>query len=377
MCVIVTIDLTILNLCRGRLEYFIEHGFDVTVVCAPTPLAAAIEARSVRLHTAPLTRKISPLRDLLALWNLYRFLRREQFDLVEVSTPKGALIGSLAARLSGVPCLVHLLRGLAYQGKTGLGARLLRFAHAIPCRIADRVISISTQTMEQACRDDVCDRDKIEVLGYGSSNGVDLKRFSPLPEEVRRTERAALGVTDNDVVAGFVGRLTRDKGIVELVDTFAALHETMPKLRLLVVGDYEKRDRPPQRVINEITENTRIKHVEWQHETWRFFGAMDFLVLPTHREGFGTVLLEAGAMGLPVVTTEAAGWWGAVDQAKEALCVPVGDSDKLREAIARLAGDAALRCRMGNALREKVTTHYDCRRVWSLQEQAFRRLLNR
>lgn len=376
MCVIVTIDLTIQNLCRGRLEYLIEHGFDITVVCAPTPLAAAIEARGVRLHTAPLTRKISPLRDLLALWNLYRFLRKQRFDLVEVSTPKGALIGSLAAKLSGVPCLVHLLRGLAYQGKSGLRARLLRVAHAIPCRIADRVISISNQTMQQACSDDVCAGDRIEVLGHGSSNGVDLARFSPLPEEARRKVRAELGVSDEDVVVGFVGRLTQDKGIVELVDVFVALSETMPKLRLLVVGDYEERDRPPQRVMDEIAENPRIKHVEWQQETPRYFGAMDFLALPTHREGFGTVLLEAAAMGLPVVTTEAAGWWGAVDQTEEAWCVPIGDCDKLREAIARLAADAALRCQMGSALREKVTTHYDCRRVWSLQEQAFRRLLN-
>lgn len=375
LCMIVTVDITILNLNRGRLEYLTEHGFDITVVCAPTPHAAAIEARGVRLHTAPLTRAISPLRDLRALWNLYRFLCRERFDLVEVSTPKGALIGSLAAKLSRSRCLVHLLRGLAYEGKVGPAARLLRLAHRVPCRLADCVISISDSTLEHACRDGICSREKIVVLGHGSSNGVDLERFSPATNDARRKIRMELGLGDDAVLAGFVARLTRDKGVVELVDAFTTLSETKPDLRLLVVGDYEENDRPPQRVIDVIAEHPRIIHVGWRDNTPTYFGAMDFFVLPTHREGFGTVLLEAAAMGLAVITTDAAGWWGAIKEDEDALCVPVGNTEVLRDAMATLAGDIELRRRLGLAGRGKVERFFDCRAVWSSQEQEFRRLV--
>jgi glycosyltransferase involved in cell wall biosynthesis len=306
----------------------------------------------------------------LALWKLFRFLRRERFDLIEVSTPKGALIGSLAAKLAGTPCVVHLLRGLAYQGRGGLRARLLRFAHAVPCRFSKRVVSISETTLERACNDGICPRDKIVVLGHGSSNGVDLERFSP----PSRTSR--LNIPEEAIVAGFVGRLTRDKGIDELVEAFSALGESRPDLYLLLVGDYEEGDRPPRRIIETVDRHPRIRSVGWKQDTPRFFAAMDFFVLPTHREGFGTVLLEAAAMGLPVVTTGAAGWWDVIDKDKDAMCLPIGDAAELEAAMATLADDAASRNRMGTTGRRKVEQSYSCSTVWSLQEREFRRLLD-
>ncbi len=373
---IVTVDITIQNLCRGRLEYFTDHGFDVTVVCAPTAMAADIEARGVRLYTVPLTRAITPVRDLLALWGLYRFLRRERFDLIEVSTPKGALIGSLAAKLAGAPCVVHLLRGLAYQGRGRLRARLLRFAHAVPCRFSNRVVSISETTMERACQDAICPRDKIVVLGHGSSNGVDLERFSPPSRATGLAARSRLHIPEEAIVAGFVGRLTRDKGIVELVEAFSALGESRPDRYLLLVGDYEESDRPPRRIIETVARHPRIRSAGWQQDTPPFFAAMDFFVLPTYREGFGTVLLEAAAVGLPVITTKAAGWWGVIEKDKDAMCAPIGDTAGLGEAMASLAGDAELRDRMGMAARRKIEQFFNCTTVWSLQEREFRRLLD-
>ena len=377
LCVIVTVDITLQNLCRGRFEYFMERGYDVTVVCAPTPLAAEIEARGVRLHTAPLSRAVTPLRDLRALWNLYRFLKREQFDLIEVSTPKASLIGAVAARLAGAPLVVHLLRGLAYQHQKGLTYRLLRMSHRIACRFAHRVIAISQTNLEQACKDGVCSREKIVVLGQGSSNGVDLDRFSPVDDATAKGARRRLDIPDDAIVAGCVARMTRDKGMVELVDAFTALGETMPHLYLLLVGDYEQRDRPPPRIVEAIEQHPRILCVGWQEDTRSFFSVMDFFVLPTYREGLSTVLLEAAAMGLPLITTAASGWSEQVDDDATTLFVPTGDTTELKEAMGKLASSAELRAQLGKAGRSRVEQHYDNRKVWALQEQEFRRLLDR
>jgi len=377
LCVIVTVDITLLNLCRGRFEYFVANGFEVTAVCGPTPHRAQIERRGVRLETAALTRRITPLRDLLALWQLYRILRRGRFDVVEVSTPKAALLGALAARLARVPCLVHLLRGLAYAGRRGWGGKLLRFAHWLPCRLADQVISVSADTREQADRDGVCRAERNRVLGLGSSNGVDLERFKPAEPEVRSAVRRELDIPPGAMAAGFCGRFTGDKGIVELVDAFLGLADSIPELHLLLIGDYDVSDRPPSRTVDAIREHQRIRHVGWSDEPATWMSAMDLFVLPTHREGFGTVLLEAAAMGLPVITTDAAGWWHALNRAADALRVPVNDVAALRTALGRLATDVEERRRLGEAGRAKVVRHFDCQAIWFMQAREFRRLVQR
>lgn len=375
LCVIVTVDITILNLCRGRFEYLMKQGFDVTVVCASSSKAAEIEARGVCLHTAPLTRAISPLGDLMALWNLYWFLRRERFDVIEISTPKASLIGAVASWLVGAPCVVHLLRGLAYQEQGWLTARLLRWSQRVACRLSHRVVCISRSMMEQAVRDGLCGRDKIVVLGCGSSNGVDLQRFSPPDESARMEARRRLGIPEEAVVAGFVGRMTGDKGVAELVDAFTSLNERMPSLYLLLVGDYEARDHPPEWVVERIAQHNRIKHVGWQSDTLSFFSAMDFLVLPSYREGFGTVVLEAAAMELPAVVTNTLGGRDVVIEDKTGFCVPIRDVARLERAIEHLAESSDLRGRMGRSARRHVEQQYECSTVWSLQEREFRRLL--
>jgi glycosyltransferase involved in cell wall biosynthesis len=375
LCIIVTVDLTIQNLCRGRLEYFSQNGFDVTVVCAPTPLAEEIEARGARLHTAPLTRSITPWRDLRALWNLYRFLLRERFDIVEVSTPKAALLGSVAARWAGVPVVVHLLRGLAYQHQGVFAARLLRFAQRLTCRCAHRTVAIAQTMLDQARLDGVCPPEKIVMLGRGSSNGVDLQRFAPVASKTRCEMRRRIGLPADVIVAGFVGRMTRDKGLVELIDAFAALAAAIPDLHLLLVGNIEQRDRPPYRTMETIDRSTRIAWVGWQDDTRSFLGAMDFLVLPTYREGMATVLLEAAACGLPLLTTEASGWSEVDETDRTALFVPPGDAPGLAAAMERLATCPNLRSKMGRAARQSVEQHFENQAVWHMQEQEFRRLL--
>ena len=375
LCVMATVDITIQNLCRGRLEYLIARGFEVTVVCAPTPMADEIRRRGVRLFTPPLTRAMTPWTDIKCLWVLWRFFRRERFDIVEVSTPKAALLGVIAARLARQPCVVHLLRGLAYQRQRGLGAKILRWSQRIACRRAHHVMSISRSMAEQAYRDGLCASGSMILMGRGSSNGVDLERFSP-GLRVRRAElRQGLGIAPDAVVVGFVGRMTADKGLVELMDAFEGVARRHPEAVLLFVGDYEERDRPPSAVMERIDRVPFVRRAGWQADTAPYYGVMDVLALPSYREGFGAGLLEAAAAGVPVIASDIEGCRDAVDGGVTGLLVPAQDARALEAALERLVSDAGLRARMGAAGRAWAEQHFDQQVIWRMYEEHYRRFV--
>lgn len=374
LCIMATIGKSIQVLYVGRLEYLIANGFEVTVVCAPSELDDAIRARGVCLQTLPLTRAVTPWRDVRALVQLYRLLRRETFDLVEVSTPKAALVGSLAAWLARSSYVVHVLHGLAYEGKTGLLGAMLRAATRIPCRLADVTFAVSPSVRDQICANGLGRPDRIRLLGAGSANGVDVVRYAPERVALGRAVREANRIPLEAVVIGFVGRLTRDKGVEEFAEAFRMVHEEWANTVLLVVGDYEDRDLPSGESIRFLSTHGGVRHVGWQADVIPFMAAMDIFVLPTYREGLPTVLLEAAALGLPTVTTNATGARDALVDGKTGLQVPVGDVSALREALARLVRDASLREAMGRAGREWVCEHFDQREVWRRQAEEYRTL---
>ncbi len=374
LCVIATIGKSIQILYAGRLEYFIANGFEVTVVCASSELDEAIRARGVRLHTVPLTRAISPWQDLRAVYRLYRFLRSGRFDIVEVTTPKAAVVGALATSLARCPRLIHMLQGLAYQGKRGLLGWILRTSTRIPCRLSNVTLAVSPSVRDEACRDGIADPARIRVLDHGSGNGVDLERFSPQRRMSGAAVREGYGIASDAVVIGFVGRMTRDKGIDELAAAFRSLSAEFPKAVLLLVGDYEHRDRPADSTVDFLSRCASVRHVGWQTDVVSFMAAMDVVVLPTYREGLGNVLLEAAAMGIPTVTTDATGARDSIVGGVTGLRVGVGNVLELREALASLVRDAGLRETMGRAGRHWVSEHFDQRHVWLLQVEEYRRI---
>ncbi len=334
-------------------------------------------ARGVALHTAPLVRGISPGPDLRAIWNLRRFFLRERFDLVEVSTPKAAMVGALAARMADVPCLVHLVRGLLYPTRSGLAGRVMRWSEMVPCRLAHRVISVSPSVREQLDHDGLYDGDRMLVLGQGSSNGVDLERYSPSRRSQASGLKERCGIPPDALVVGFVGRLTAEKGVAELAEAFSALQAELRNTYLLILGDYEHRDLPPQHVVRALACDPRVKILGWQDDTAPYYGIMDVLVLPTYREGFPNAVLEASASGVAVVGTSALGCRDAVVDGETGLLVPPRDADSLAGAMVRLCQDTDLRLRLGKKGRKWAEEHFDRRRIWALYEQEYRRLVGR
>ena len=258
---------------------------------------------------------------------MWRLLRRIKPVICNSGTPKAGLLVGLAAWLNRVPCRIYTLRGLRLETAKGIKRMILTITEKMACFSAHRVVCVSASLRERAIALGLVARSKTVLLGAGSSNGVDPSRFEPTPQRRlrwRRALRVDLGIRPDQPVIGFAGRLTRDKGLPELVAAFQSVRQDLPEAVLLLVGDYEEGDPVPEEMRNAIESETGIHRVGFTSQIELYYLVMDIFVLPTHREGFPNTVLEAQAAGLPVVTTVATGAVDAIEDGVTGLLTPVG-----------------------------------------------------
>lgn len=355
-----------------------DAGYDPILVSSPGEQLRRIgRDAGVRYAAISMTREIAPLHDLLSLWRFYRFMRKARPTLADVGTPKAGLIGGIAAWLSGVPCRIYTLHGLRLETTTGLKRILLTLTERVACACAHRVICVSPSLRQRAIELKLVSAEKTTVLGSGSCRGVDVHRFSPEGRNSDEKERLAkgLGISTGAPVTGFVGRLTRDKGIHELVTAFAHLRRKWPGLRLLLVGDFEEGDPIPPVIRQQLATDPGIVHAGFVSDPAPYYGLMDVLVLPSYREGFPYTPLEAQACGIPVVTTTATGAVDSVVDGETGFHVPVGDWETLAARIDQLLSDPELRSRMGQRGRERVVREFSHEVVGQALLEEYERLL--
>ena len=310
--------------------------------------------------------------DLVSLFRLARLLARLRPDMTEFSSPKAGLLGSLAALLVGVPARVYMLRGFKLDTSRGLKRLILLFAERTSAGCAHVVLCNSPSLRDEALALRIAPSAKLKLLGDGSSNGVDVTHFSPGTSDVRQR----LDIRSQASVIGFVGRLTRDKGLPELMDAFTSILTAEPETDLLLVGWFdEAEDALEERFRLQIGTHPRIHLTGYVENTAPYYRAMDVLVLPTWREGFPNVVLEAAATGVPAVTTESTGSRDSVVPGITGLLIPPGCPEAIVEAVLRLLRDPVLRRRMGEAARAWVSEHYSDVRVLGLAVQFYKSLL--
>jgi glycosyltransferase involved in cell wall biosynthesis len=318
-------------------------------------------------------REIAPFRDIVSLWRLWRLLCRTQPDLVVAGTPKAGLLGTLAARLAGVPYVVYTMHGLRLETARGWKRKLLTITERIACRCAHRVHCVSPSLRARAIDLELVRPEKAVVVGPGTCNGVDADRLhaSLDAQQKARELRRQLGIEEDAPVIGFVGRFTRDKGVAELYQAFISLSEQYSSLRVLLVGDFEVGDPIAPDIRRAIESNCAVIRTGFVPDVVPYYHIMDICVLPTYREGFPGVPLEAQAAGIPVVTTQATGAIDSVLDKQTGFIVPVGDVSALSDAIDRLLGNPSLRKRMGEAGRAWVEAVFQREIVWALVAQAY------
>jgi glycosyltransferase involved in cell wall biosynthesis len=363
---------------RGQVGYMKGLGYDVSVVSSPGEgLELFGEEEGVRTFGLPMPRRITPGEDLKTVARMTRLFRELRPDIVHAHTPKGGLLGMMAAAAARVPVRIYQMRGLPMMTAKGWRRRLLKATERTACALAHRVICQSHSMREVALAEGLVSEARSQVI-LGGSNGVDAAhRFNPnrFDAKARREIRTELGLDQDAIVVGFVGRLVRDKGICELADAWTALAD-VPGIQLLLVGPFEPQDPVPTEVRQRLERDPRARLVGFTSDPPRMYAAMDVVTLPTYREGFPNVPLEAAAMGLPVVATEVPGCTDAIVAGETGTLATARDAQALEAALRTYLGDASLRRRHGEAGRARALSKFQPERLWEATQQLYLRETN-
>ncbi len=373
---VTTTDMSLDWLLGPQLEAFAAAGYEVIGASAAGPHVVAVEARGVR-HVAlrHATRAMDPVQDLAAFAELVRLFRDLRPDIVHTHNPKPGVYGRLAAGAARVPVIVNTVHGLYALPTDSLPRRAVVYGLEW---LASRVSAAElVQSVE--------DLPVLESLGvpathlYLLGNGIDLERFDPARVEGdgRRAVRAALGVGDDDVLIGAVGRLVVEKGYVELIEAFGAVSARWPEAKFVVVGpeDTDKADALSPELLSR-ADDAGVRFLGHRDDMVDLYAAMDVYVLASHREGFPRSAMEAAAMGLPVVATDIRGCRQVVEDGLTGMLVPVGDAHALATAISSLVSDSGRRGAMGRAARDKATLDFDQQRLIDQTLAVYGRLLD-
>ena len=348
VCVLAATPLTVHFFLKPHLVALSRHC-EVTLACNPRN-DAYLPPLDLPIHQVAvgMARKISPWRDLITLFELFRLFRRERFDLVVSVVPKAGLLGMLAGLLAGVHRRVHIFQGEVWASKRGLMRGLLKSMDRVIAKSATHVLAVSPTERQFLEEQGVASPGQVQVLGSGSISGVDMARFRSDPE-ARSTLRKEHGIPDDAVVCLFLGRLTADKGVFDLVRAFALCGKNNPNLWLMLVGPDEEGAGPQLRSILTGEMAGRLLVEGFTPTPERYMAASDFLCLPSYREGFGMVVIEAAASGIPSIGSRIYGVSDAIVEDETGLLVPPGDVPQLAAALSRLATDGALRARLALA----------------------------
>ncbi len=299
----------------------------------------------VRVIDVGLERKISPMKDLAALLHLMWILARERPAAVHSIMPKSGLLAMLAGFLTAIPRRYHTFTGQVWATKTGLPRRILKMFDNFIRVLSTQAFSDSPSQNRFLVSEGIARSDQISLLGRGSITGVDIERFRP-DREARASLRGELGLTDDTMVFLFVGRITRDKGVFDLLKAFGQLAPEHKNCALWMVGPDD--DGIAQASMDE---DAQLADVNWLGPTdqpERFMAAADVLVLPSYREGFGQVTIEAAACGIPTIAYRIDGVIDAVEDQRTGLLLPCGDVKALEGAMRQLASNDTLRHELGS-----------------------------
>lgn len=369
-----TTDMSLALLLGPQLRAFADAGMEVIGASAEGTYAGELAAWGIRHEPVThATRSNSVGQDVQALAELVRMFRRLRPDIVHTHNPKPGVYGRLAAKLAGVPVVVNTVHGLYATPTDPLLRRTLVYGlerTISTCSQAELVQNV--EDMETLARLRV-PASKLVLLG----NGIDLVRFRPQPPEVGAAARRSMGVADDRVLVGVVGRLVWEKGFAELFEAARLLRHSCPEIAMVVIGpgDPAKSNALSETDVRLAEEIGNVHFLGERKDVEDLYPGMDLFVLPSYREGFPRSAMEAAACGVPVVATDIRGCRQVVDHGTTGLLVPVRDGAALAGAIGSLAGDRARRREMGQASVARARAEFDDRKVIGITLEVYERLL--
>ncbi len=366
---ITTIPLSIEKLLENQPRFFSKY-FDVTLVSSDKEkLEEIANEQEVKYFPLEITRKITPLQDFRCLIQLVSLLRQENPYFVHSHTPKAGIIGMLAAFIARVPVRMHTVAGLPLMEAKGIKKRILYAIERLTYRCATHVYPNSKGLMDFIQKKHLAEKTPLQIIGKGSSNGIDTDYFNPDLITVQRQDelRKQLKIDQDDFVFLFIGRLVGDKGINELVAAFEQLATKTPKLKLLLVGPQEPALDPLKQVtLNTIDKNPNIISTGYQQDVRPFLKMAQVFVFPSYREGFPNVVLQAGAMGVPCIVSDINGCNEIIEDKVNGFLVPPKQIQPLVEKMQFLYKDAEKRTIFIERTQTLIATNFERAQYWKL-----------
>ncbi len=376
---VTTISGSLVVLLRGQLRFINQYYKVIGVAGEDTRMKDVRINEGIDTITVEMTRKITPMQDLSALWKLYRIFKKEKPFIVHTHTPKAGTLGMMAAKLAGVKHRLHTVAGLPLMEAEGKKRKLLNAVERLTYSCATRVYP-NSKGLEQVILDHkFTDQEKLKVLANGSSNGIDVHHFSPASVNIEQKSKLKqeLGIKPNDLTLLFIGRIVRDKGINELIEAYKNLNTHNPNLKLLLVGPYEDNLDPiAPETQKEIEINKNIISIGWQDDVRPYFAISDLLVFPSYREGFPNVVLQAGAMGLPSIVSNINGCNEIVQEGINGNIIPVKNADAIEQAVQPLIDHPELLLAMRQRARAVIVDQFDQKKVWEAILKEYNNLEN-
>ena len=365
---ITTVPISLAKLLERQLHFMQQH-YEVTAISADVAeLQNVGKKEGINVFPVELTRKITPLKDLLALWTLYSYFKKEKPLIVHSHTPKAGTLGMIAAKLAGVPYRLHTVAGLPLLETTGVKRKLLNVVEKITYLCATKIYPNSNGLKQIIIEQNLCGVHKLDVLANGSSNGIDTGHFNKANFSIAENNilKAELQILPTDFVYIFVGRLVGDKGINELVSAFEKISRKNNSVKLLLVGSFENDLDPLEAAtINLINQNKNIIFVGFQPDVRHYFAISDALVFPSYREGFPNVVMQAGAMGLPSIVSNINGCNEIIIEGENGTIISTKDANALQQAMEDFINNKPYLLTLKDNARRMIEERYEQSMVWN------------
>jgi len=373
--IITTVPMSLATLIKGQPKY-LSNNFEVKLVTSHSEQNSLIEQQEgVEVKSVNMTRQITPFKDLKALYEIYSYIKEQNPDIVYTFTPKAGLLGMIASFIARVPERIHNIVGMPLMEAVGKKKMLLKFIEKLTYLFSTKLFCNSFG-LKKYINDNLTNKE-VEVIANGSINGVDTEYFknNKTQDELKEI-KAKLNIQENDFVITFVGRIVKDKGINELIESFINLEKKYKNIKLLLVGDYEEHLNPIKKENKKLIDSLdSIITVGFQNDIREFLSISNLFVLPSYREGLPNSMIEAGSFGIPLLATNINGCNEIIEENITGILVQKKNIQSLQEGIEKLLNDKELYNNIQSKVRERIIQRYDQKYFWKELENEFKKFI--
>lgn len=373
-----TVPFFVLTQLKAQINALSSSGMSVTVITSDDEMSEKLASETIfTFLPINIERAISPVRDFFSLVALSLAFNKLKFDIVHSTTPKAGLLSAIAGFIAGTPVRLHTFTGQTWVTTTGIKRSILMFCDRVIARLNTHCYADSASQRDFLISSGIIKAEKISVIGAGSLAGIDLERFNPRRYSASELQalRHDLNIPSTAKILLFVGRITPDKGICELISAFSDIVKTNDEVFLVLVGPFES---DGESVVNQVGPGvlSKIKTVGFSSEPEKYMALADVLCLPSYREGFGTVVIEAAAMGTPAIGTDIYGLSDAIVNGETGVLVPVRDTASLKASILAVLDDPERLSAMGVAARDRAIRDFGSKAYSELLIEEYKRFFN-